>query len=115
MKKILMGLAACVVLSAGVFAADFGNCPPDYQTIAATYIGERLANPHNARIEFVGDPYPVIADVSGYEGLPCWAVDVRVKARLPNGRVGGYVPYTVILYDGKAIAFKEDATRLVKA
>lgn len=65
------------------------------------------------RSDFVGAPYQVYADVSGYEGLACWAINARVKERLPGGRVGGYTPYTVLFLDGQPIAFGEDARRLV--
>jgi len=41
-------------------------------------------------------------------------VDVRVKARLPGGGRGGFVPYTVLFLDGEAIALNEDARRLVR-
>jgi hypothetical protein len=115
MKKLLAGLAAAIAFTATVVAADFGPAPSNYQNAAESYIGERLSDPRNARVQFTGQPYKVYADVAGYEGLACWAIDVRVKARLPNGSYGGYVPYTVLFLNGRPIAFKEDARRLVRA
>ncbi|GAB4525926.1 MAG: hypothetical protein Kow00133_14690 [Amphiplicatus sp.] len=114
MKKLLAGFAAAAALAAAAFASDFGPTPVNYEQAAEAYISERLVDPRGARVQFIGEPYQVYADVAGYEGLPCWAVDVRVKARLPNGMSGGYVPYTVLFLDGEPIAFEEDARRLVR-
>ncbi|MBB5517953.1 hypothetical protein [Amphiplicatus metriothermophilus] len=114
MKKTLAGFAAAAALAAAAFASDFGPTPVNYEQAAETYISERLVDPRGARVQIVGEPYQVYADVAGYEGLPCWAIDVRVKARLPNGTSGGYVPYTVLFLDGEPIALKEDARRLVR-
>lgn len=115
MKKLIAGLAAAAALSAGVFAADFGPMPANYESEAEAYISDRLTDSRSAKFEFVGSPYQVFADVAGYEGLACWAIDVRVKERLPGGRTGGYVPYTVLFLDGQPIAFEEDARRMVRA
>ncbi len=115
MKKLLAGLAAAIAFAATVAAADFGPAPANYEAAAEAYIGERLSDPRNARVQFVGAPYKVYADVAGYEGLACWAIDVRVKSRLPTGAYGGYVPYTVLFLSGRPIAFKDDARRLVRA
>ena len=115
MKKIVAGLAAALALASFSIAADFGPMPANYQDAAEDYISARLEDPRAVRYQFVGEPYQVFADIAGYEDLPCWAVNVRVKARLPNGSVGGYLPYTVIFLDGEPVAFEEDARRLVKA
>jgi hypothetical protein len=115
MKRLIAGLAAAAALAGGVFAADFGPMPANYEASAEAYISERMPDPRGARVQFVSEPYRVFADVSGYEGLACWAVDVRVKARLPNGTMGGYVPYTLLFLDGQPIAFEEDAARMVRA
>lgn len=117
-KTGLIGAAAALTLAASAIAQDlaaFGESPAAYQEEVEAYFAERLEDPRSARFQYVGEPYPVFADVSGYEGLPCWAVDVRVKSRLPGGGFGGYVPYTVILFDGEAVALEEDAQRLVRA
>ncbi|MGE0408978.1 MAG: hypothetical protein AB7P23_06920 [Amphiplicatus sp.] len=108
MKKVIAGVAAAIALSAYAAAADFGPAPVNYESTAEAYISERLVDPRNARIEFVGAPYRVYADIAGRRDVACWAVDVRVKARTPSGRSGGYLPYTVIFLDGKAVAFEED-------
>ncbi len=114
-KQALVGMAAAFAFGAAAIASDFGVAPADYQAQAIDYFGERLTEPRSARYEFTGQPYRVFADVSGYEGLPCWAVDVRVKARMPNGGMGRYVSYTVLFLGGEPIALDEDAKRLVRA
>ncbi len=114
-KQALVGIAAACALGAGAIASDFGAAPADYEALAIDYFGERLTDPRSAKFEFTSAPYQVFADLKGYEGLPCWAVDVRVKARMPNGGLGGYVPYTVLFLDGEAIALEDDVRRLVRA
>ncbi|MEX6633033.1 hypothetical protein [Hyphococcus lacteus] len=114
-KQIIMAIAAAFTLSASVQASDFGSAPADYETLVIEYFGERLAEPRSARYDFSGQPYQVFADLRGYDGLPCWAVDVRVKSRMPNGSRGSYVSYTVLFLDGEAIALEEDVLRMVRA
>lgn len=115
MKGAIIGLASALALAGGVMAADFGPMPANYESAVQDYFAERLEDPRSARYQYRSDPYQVFADVKGYEGLPCWAVDVRVKARLPGGGYGGYVSYTVIFLDGEAIALEEDLARMVRA
>lgn len=115
MNKLILVLAATLAMTASVAASSFGPAPGDYQNAAQAYVLARLDDARGARFEFLGEPYMVYADIAGYEGLPCWAIDVRVKSRLPSGRVGGYVPYTVIFLDGEPIAFKDDARRMARA
>lgn len=112
MKKFCAAVAAAMSMSAAAFALDFGPSPTNFESAAQDYIASRLEDSRAMRFQFQGEPYKVYADVSGYEGLPCWAVDLRVKERLPTGAVGGYVPYTVLFLDGRPIAFKEDARRI---
>ncbi|MEO1137117.1 MAG: hypothetical protein AAFW68_11015 [Pseudomonadota bacterium] len=114
-KQALAGIAAAVALGAGAIASDFGSAPADYEALTIEYFGERLTNPRSARYNFTSAPYQVFADLRGYEDVPCWAVDVRVKARMPNGDLGGYVPYTVLFLDGEAIALEQDVIRIVRA
>jgi len=114
-KQALAGIAVAFALGAGAVAADFGPAPADYETVAIDYFGERLTDPRSARYDFTSEPYQVFADIKGYEGIPCWAVDVRVKSRMPNGDLGGYVPYTVLFLDGEAIALEIDVVRMVRA
>lgn len=113
-KNLIAGVAAAAVLSAAVLAADFGRMPANYEAAAEAYISDRLVDPRSARFQFVSQPYQVYADIAGYEGLACWAVDVRVKSRLPGGGFGGYVPYTVLFLDGEAVALRQDVRRLVR-
>lgn len=115
MKRIFFGLVASIVFAAGVAASSFGPMPANYESSAEEYIMARLDDARSARIEFLGEPYMVYADIAGYEGLPCWAVDARVKSRLPSGAIGGYEPYTVIFLEGEPVAFKDDARRMAKA
>lgn len=112
MKSLCAALAAAAAVTASAFALDFGPAPTDYQSSAQSYIASRLDDPRALRLQFQGEPYKVYADVAGYEALPCWAVDVRVKERLPTGEIGGFVPYTLLFLDGRPIAFKEDARRI---
>lgn len=114
-KQAFAGMAAAFALSAGVVAQDFGPAPANYETLVADYFGERLTDPRTAKYQFTSEPYQVFADISGYEGLPCWAVDVRVKSRLPNGEYGGYVPYTVLILDGEPVALEDEVIRMVRA
>lgn len=118
LKNGILAAVAAFALGASAIAQDldvFGPSPVAYEDEIKAYFAERLEDPRTARFHFVSEPYPVFADVSGYEGLPCWAVDVRVRARLPEGGFGGYMPYTVILLDGEPVAFEEDTQRLVRA
>jgi hypothetical protein len=114
-KNTILGAAAALALGSGVMAADFGPAPANYESDVEAYFATRMNDPNTARYDFVSEPYQVIADLRGYEGLPCWAVDVRVKSRLPGGGYGGYVPYTVLFLDGEAIALEDDVIRMVKA
>ena len=114
-KQAFAGMAAAIALSAGVAAQDFGPAPANYEAIVVDYFGDRLTEPRTARFQFTSEPYQVFADISGYEGLPCWAVDVRVKSRLPNGDYGAYVPYTVLILDGEPVALEDEVIRMVRA
>ncbi len=114
-KQALIGIAAACTIVAGAIASDFGSAPNDFEAQTVDYFSDRLTDPRSARFEFTSEPYQVFADLRGYEGVPCWAVDVRVKSRMPNGTFGGYVPYTVLFLDGEAIALEEDVIRMVRA
>ena len=117
-KTTMAGLAAAAGLSAAMFGAalaqDFGPAPVDYEAAAKIYVTDRLTHPRTPRFQFTSEPYQVVADIKGYEGLPCWAVDVRVKARLPGGGYGGYAPYTVLFLNGEAIALKDDIRHMAR-
>lgn len=115
MKRVFLGLVASLAFTASVAASNFGPVPAGYESAAQDYIAERLADARSARYEVVSEPYMVYADIAGYEGLPCWAVDMKVKSRLPSGGFGSYQSYTVIFLDGEAIALEDDARRLARA
>lgn len=114
-KQAFAGFAAALALTAGVVAQDFGPEPANYEALVVDYFGERLTDPRTARFQFTSEPYQVFADIAGYEDLPCWAVDVRVKSRMPNGSYGSYVPYTVIILDGEPVALEDEVIRMVRA
>ncbi len=114
-KKMLLGAAAFAAMISGAIAADFGAMPANYEQAAEDYVMSRLADPRGASVQFMGDPYPVIADIAGYDDLEAWAVDIRVRSKLPNGGKGGYVPYTLIFYRGEPVAFEMDVQKVVRA
>ena len=86
-----------------------------YEQAAEAYIETRLSNPRGARIQIVGQPYPVIAQGQGLSGVACLALDMRVKARLPSGGYGSTQTYTVLFQDGVAVALKSDLKTVVRA
>lgn len=107
---LLFGVGAAVSAQ----TSGFGPMPVDYEQSASSYIEARLTNARGARIDVVSEPYQVYSSLSGYEGLACWAVDLRVKARLPSGSYGSYQRYTVLFLDGDAIALKGDARKVTR-
>ncbi len=117
-KTMMTGVAAAAGLSIAIVGAalsqDFGPAPADYRSSAEIYVTERLTHPRTPRFKFIGEPYQVVADIDGHEELPCWAVDVRVKARMPGGGYGGYVPYTVLFLNGEAVALEGDVRHVAR-
>lgn len=113
-KTIMAGAAALVAFIASVTAADFGPAPAGYESAIKDYVHSRLVSPQAAKFRFESSPYKVYADLAGYEGLPAWAVDIRVRARLDTGDVGGYVPYTVIFVGGDPVALRGDLRRFTR-
>lgn len=112
--KSAISAAAGVALLFGVSSAGgIKPCPDDYQVRAADYVESRLADARGAKVQVVSEPYRVVADLKGYEGLPGWGVDVKVRARLPSGSYG-YAPYTVIFIDGEAVALDDDLSDLTR-
>lgn len=113
--KSAISAAAGVALLFGVSTAgDITPCPDDYPVLAADYVQSRLGDARGSKVQVVSEPYRVIADLEGYEGLPGWGVDIRVKSRMPSGALGGYVPYTVIFVEGEAVALNEDLAELTR-
>ena len=90
--------AAALILAGAAHAADFGPVPAGYEAAAQDYLSERLADPRAAPFQIVGGPYPVLVDLTGPERLACWALDIRVRSRLPDGRIGGFVAPTVLFF-----------------
>ncbi len=114
MRMIIAAVAAAAVLGTAAVAADFGPAPANYEIGAKAYIATRVEDPQSLKVQFRGAPYQVYANVSGYEGLPCWAVDVRIRTRRMTGETGVYVPHTVLFLDGTPIALKDDAQRVTR-
>ncbi|MEO0880204.1 MAG: hypothetical protein AAFY22_10890 [Pseudomonadota bacterium] len=114
LKMAAIGLVCAAAMTAGAIAANFGPAPGDYETAVRDFMEERLTNPRAARYQFDGSPYKVYADLGGYEGVAGWAVDVRVKSRLPSGGFGGFMPYTVIFIDGDAVALEDEVQQLTR-
>ena len=113
--KSAISAAAGVAFLFGVSTAgDITPCPDDYPVLAAEYVQSRLADARGAKVQVVSEPYRVIADLEGYEGLPGWGVDIRLKSRMPSGATGGYVRYTVIFVEGRAVALDEDLSDLTR-
>ncbi len=111
-KTLVSLVAGAGALFAISQAGDIVACPDDYPVQAASYVEGRLTDDRGARVQIVSEPYRVEADINGHSDLPGWGVDVRVKSRLPNGAMGGYVPYTVIFVNGEPVALCEDASGL---
>jgi hypothetical protein len=114
LKTVTSAAAGVAFLFGSSFAGAIAPCPDDYPVRAVDYIEARLDDARGAKVQVVSEPYRIIADIEGYEGLPGWGVDVRVKSRLPSGAFGGYVPYTVIFVDGRAVALDDDASGLTR-
>lgn len=114
-KNMMLGLAAFAAMATGAIAANYDAIPANYQQAAEEYVMSRLTDARGASVQFVSDPYPVIADIAGYQGLEAWAVDIRVRSKLPSGARGGYVPYTLIFYKGEPVAFEMDAKKVARA
>lgn len=114
LKTITAFAAGIAFLLAGAFASDFGPQPISFEAEAESYIASRLEDPRGARFDFNGEPYQVFADIGSYEGVPAWAIDVRVKSRMASGSFGGYLPYTVIFVGGDPVALEEDTRQLTR-
>ncbi len=89
-------------------AADAGPRPYDCESQAIDYVKTRMSNPRGARVRMIGEPYEAEVDFDEYEEMDVWAVDVRVRSRLPSGASTGVARYTVIFVDGEPVALRED-------
>ncbi len=110
----IMSLAMAATISPASAADAFGPVPAAYEESVESYFETRLHQARGAQYRFASSPYKVFTDMRGYEGLACWAVDVRVRSKLPSGSYGGFVPYTVLFLDGEVIAFESDVRRVTR-
>ncbi len=111
-KSLFAAAFGAAALFAASQAADIAPCPDDYGLQAAGFVETRMEDARGSRVQVVSEPYRVAAEISGLNGVEGWGVDVKVRSRLPDGRYGGYVPYTVIFVDGAPVALCADASEL---
>lgn len=117
MKLFRVSCAALTIaglMTAQAIAGDFGRAPTNYQADAVDYISSRVEESRGVRVQFQGQPYQVYADIGRYQGLPAWAVDVRVRSKIRGGNYGGFQRYTVIFVDGDPVALEQDDVRLTR-
>jgi len=118
MKYGKAAAAAALVLVcnvAGASAQNYGGAPSNFQSEAIEYFETRLVDPRGAQIRFQGRPYRVTADLRGVNDAPCWAVDITAKVRRRESGWTGYQRYTVIFYQGRAVALASDVRDVTKA
>lgn len=109
--NVIVAVAGFCIAASGVVApvwAGSDEMPENYEAQATSYIKDRLSNPRGSRVRVVGEPYEAEADFDGYEDEAVWAVDVRVRSKLPGGGSSGTARYTVIFVDGEPVALEED-------
>ncbi len=111
LAAISAGAASLIAVS---LAGDIDACPDEYPMMATDYVESSLVDARGARVQIVSEPYRVEADISGYEDLQGWGVDVRVRSRLPGGRYSDYVGYTVIFVNGEPVALCDDTDQLTR-
>ncbi len=119
MKKTLATLALTImtlgiVPSIGAFEGTFDLSPSACEEVVAQYMDTRLDDPRSARVQLSSEPYKIMVDMRSTSDIPAWAVDVRVKSRLPSGSWSNYQPYTVIFQGDKAVALESDVARVTR-
>jgi len=114
LKSLAAFSAGAASLFAVSFAGDIAACPDEYPIMATDYVESSLVDARGARVQIVSEPYRVSADVSGYDDVQGWGVDVRVRSRLPGGRYSDYVGYTVIFVNGEPVALCDDTDQLAR-
>jgi len=119
MKKTLASIVIGVMVLgiaplSSAFEGDFGLSPSACKAVVADYMDTRLIDPRSARVQLNGDPYQVLVNMRTGGVIEAWAVDVRVKSRLPSGSWSNYQPYTVIFQEGRAVALEDDVARLTR-
>ncbi len=83
-----------------------------YEKAAEKYIGSRLSDPKGAQYRLMSKPYKVKAQLKRGKDYTCMAVDMRVKAKIGSpGR--GLDTYTVLFYNGRAVALERDLRKRV--
>ena len=106
-KTALVGAACFVALPAMSALAGSNGIPVRYDAKAENYIESRLSETRGATIRQASQPYLVKARLNGVrEEVECWAVDYDVRADL--GRSRGASTYTVLFYNGRAVALSSD-------
>lgn len=106
MKKIPMimtaiAASAMMMISGPVLAADGADL-----TAAKTYLKSRMEDPDRADFRQESAPYRVQARLGG-KTRDCWAMDVHVRTSL-SGPQRGVDTYTVLFYEGRAVALARD-------
>lgn len=78
----------------------------DYESDASDYMRGRLDNDRGARIDAERRPYRARAEYRG-RAYDAYAVDVRVRSRMPSGQYGRYSD-RVVFIDGRPVALESD-------
>lgn len=115
MKPFFALAAALSVMSGAAFAAGLAPLSGDYEASAKAYVESRMADPHMATIKFDGAPYEATVSLRGHQNMPCWALDMRVKASTHSGGFDRYAPVTVLFRDGAPFALKADVQGFARA
>lgn len=105
-KTALVGAACFVALPMMSAFAGSNAIPASYDAKAENYIESRLSETRGASIRQASQPYLVKARLDGSKEYECWAVDYDVRADL--GRSRGAGTYTVLFYNGRAVALSSD-------
>ena len=114
--KIIIISAFALLMTPLAYAEDnkpqVDPVPVSYEQNAENYLNSRISDSRTARFKFSGKPYRVKADIQGHKDLDCWALDVKVKTRLPNNSWSRYMDYTVIFYEGRPVALESDVSKV---
>ncbi|NHK26569.1 hypothetical protein FF098_001450 [Parvularcula flava] len=107
--KTCLAAAACLIAmpAMSAFAGDFSAQPASYDSKAVNYIESRLSDSVGATVRQASQPYQVVAKLKGNKEYNCWAVDYDVRADLGRSSRGAGT-YTVLFYNGKAVALTSD-------
>lgn len=119
-KLFATAIASAFILGASpvVHAGDpgeFGLTTAACEDAVVAYMQDRLYDPRAARVHLTSDPYQVVVSLRDGREVDAWAVDVRVRSRLPTGSWSGYQPYTVIFQNGVPVALEGDLPDVARA